>query len=635
MTATAFITGNKSKAGKAGIVTMMGAVLLGGMRAASMAKRVENPDAVFSMLPGNFTIAKVLNWAGGKVAGEDGAKVASQVSDAIATPGKVMSLPLEAFAKQGKGSISELMGGKPLTQKMLGENAEEKIAKITLKTSTLGGTISTVLGKVLQVANEKLNLSGKVDNKIAKQEAILAAAKDSLKNFKNQPNFFKKAKQKLGIDIGEYASAQEIAETSNRPEQLAVASVGRENRWNKLSLLEKQNRERAAREVDAKYDAEYTEASKGITDQGELDKIRKEVIDSRTAADKRILRKRNPRGITAEIKQKILHNAEKKTGDKILSGDYSLAVDKVMVAKEDLDQLTDKKKFWDNPTEGIKNRAKDVTISEVADFTMRYGAVAHQAIGMVSSTKVELRTLKQLMADLTGADPRKISTFKALFGKASPLVKEARSQFIKSSLLGMIPLVGGTIAQEVASQKLKRKFGKDNNLVSIGVTAAFGMIQQLSGFMGGDNKMLETYAAARIAEEAGQQLTANDYSSILAISSNEIKGMGGVANHNTLLIAQYYEANNTPVSEVMKDINAGRATLIERSNQGKELVTQYNIANQAAVEVEKAHSVSDNKPLVQGEGKFTANKRNQPASQGSFAEKANASQAVGAAQGIS
>ena len=195
----------------------------------------------------------------------------------------------------------------------------------------------------------------------------------------------------------------------------------------------------------------------------------------------------------------------------------------------------------------------------------------------------------------------------------------------------MIPLVGGGIAQEMASRKLQRAYGKDNTVVTLAVTAGFGMVQQISGFFGKDNKMLETYAAARIAEEEGSALSANDYQSILAISSNEIKGMGGVMNQNTMLIAQYYAANNTPVSEVMKDINGGKATLALRSKQGKELVDQYRMANQAAAATQTEQTVADD-TLVKG--KFTADERNQPKAGNSFADKATTSQSQPSSQGL-
>lgn len=618
--ATAFITGS-AKGRKVGVITTLGAALYAGMRGASLLKRVENPDSFLQVIPGNLTIAKVLGFAGKKLAGDKGVKAASQISDVIATPGKVMALPLESFATQGKGSFAELAGGKMATQKILGEDAEKKINKVAMKTSSFGGVISNGLGKLLTQLDGFLNISGKIDRKLEKKEGYAASLSDSFKTIKNQPSLTARAKQKLGYKIDEMAKPEDIASANKRTDKWIAAAANRKKLWDDLSLLDKQNYTKNYQDLLNGEDERFVKASKDITDETQLKKIQTEIITSRTASQRRLAKTVEAQKILEQTKGKILEHTGESTKGKI-SSELSRTIDKVSQTHEDIKELKDKKKFWANPGEGIKKRVNNMTMGEVADLTLRYGVVAQQGIQTVKTTKVGLRTLKQLIADLTGKDARTISTWKALFGKASPMVKEARSEFIKTTLINMIPFIGGTIAQEAASRKLSRHYGKDNTMVTIGVTAGFGMIQQLSGFFGSDNKMLETYAAARIAEEAGQQLSANDYKSILAYSSKDIKAIGGAMNHNTALIAEYYAANNTPIAEVMKDINAGKAKLMELSTQGKEMVEQYNMAAQAAAEVQNEQPVQDDAVV---KGKFTANKRNQPQGKGSFVDKATTS----------
>ena len=258
----------------------------------------------------------------------------------------------------------------------------------------------------------------------------------------------------------------------------------------------------------------------------------------------------------------------------------------------------------------------------------------------IRQTKIGVRTIKQLMADLTGKDPSKISTFSALFGKASPVIKEARSQFWKTMLPQHLLFATSTVMQEVGAQKLKRKYGSNSMISTMGIPMAFQAIQGLGGLLGKGGTMLQTFADTRIAQEAGEQLSADNYATLLEAASKEIKALGGKVNHNTVLIAQYYAINQTPIAEVMKDVNAGKDTLMHRSQEGKQAIEQLNAARHASLEAQQeqaaqANAVSDTAASpVQGAGTFTSQERNQPKGQGGFVEKALAGQGQAASNGI-
>ncbi len=620
MSATAFITGISKGGSRLGLATGLGAVLMGGMRLAGMAKKVENPDS-FIPVPG-LTIRNTLGFIGAKTAGDKGTQVTNKIAAMIETPGKIMSLPLESFGLEGgRGSFAELAASSSLTQKMLGENAEQTIGKVAIQSSSFGGKIMNGLGNVLQLANDKLGISSTIESKIEKKKQQLASFRKAHENVENKPSAFQALKSKIGKGPTMADNADTATILKGARSTLAQAAF-QQAQIDNISPLELVKRQQAVKDLQTELSSQRNEAFKNVKTLEEYKIAEKAFNQTITKEQQAIIDAAQIGKPLQDAKDKLFNTLEHEVKGEV-SGKVKSTIREYANNHEDLNELNNKKKFWQNPTQGLKDKAKNLTVGEVADFTLRYGMVAQQGLQSIKSTKIGLRTLKQLIADVTQQDASEISTFKALFGKATPMVKQARSQFFKSMLSQAIPFVGGTIAQEVASRKLGRMYGKDNTAVTIGITAGFGMVQQLSGMLFKDNTMLQTFADLRMGEEAGQELTAQHYALLLESASADIAKMNGRANYNTVLIAQYYALNNTPIAEVMQDINQGKETLMQRSHQGSEAMKQMQQATQMAQEVAtQAPQKTDD--VVKG--KFTSQTRNQPTTKGGYAEMAIANQ---------
>lgn len=626
MTARAFITGESKSRKIGGIATALGAVLYGGIRLAKGARFANNPEVM------GVGLASPVVWVAKKVGGK---KAADLVTKVVSAPNEVMNKPLEAFAKTGEGSVASNLVDTKFAQKFIGDNAEERLEGLALKTSSLGGKISNGLGNALKVIDKQFNFSGKLDKKIdAKRKDLGKEMRQAFKNVKNSQSRWDKIKASFGMKVDKMASPEDIAKfyEENEAREHISSAANKQYLHNKMPTLERQNLRKKADAVYAKKTEErekfFSDGLKGIKGRKNKNKKRQElaeefkltfsedeqkIIKDADAADAR-------RDYIGETTSGIKAKLQDSVGNKKLSKSATRVIDKYENAHNDLHKLKNKKALWENPADEIKRRAKNVTLSDVADFTVRYGAIAQDAVHSVKATKIEIRTLKMLIGDLTGKNPKNISTLKALFGGgASPMVKAARKQFYRSFISTYLTFGIGAGLQQVISNKLKRKLGKDSMWATIASTAGFMALQKVGDALGGGNRMLQTFADMRIAQEEGAVLNAQDYAHLLENSSEDIRKIGGVSNYNTVLIAQYYTANQTDIADVMKDIAKGKTHLMELSKKGAEAMEQYSQAQQEALDEPSA--VTDNS-LVQ-EGKFTSQERNKPKGGvgGSFTDK--------------
>ncbi|GEM_PF-4429688 len=637
MKATAFITGNRAGS-KAGLITTgLGALFFGGMRLARYGNIAKNPDQMIPV-PG-VSVNGVFNWLGG--GNKDpkkrhaGNKAANLAGTALQTVQQVMDTPLEGFVKKGEGGLTHKLAS---TTNILDANAEEKVGRIMMKPAKAGSSLLTQIGKIFGFADKQFDMTGRIDTKIAKKKDEIASLEEALKTAANDPSRAARIKQGLtGKDAG-YASEKDVQKLLKPAAKHIQAGIKEEGKFNNLSALERQGLMTARLKVDAKHQQKALDSVKHIKDKKERKAKLAEYTPKYNKKDLKIIKDSEPLLSADGAEEEILASLENGAKGKV-SGKVKKTLRDYKNANQDLAELENNKSFWVDPVDGLKKKAKDVTLGEVADFTLRWGQVANEGYQQVKGAKVNLRALKQLMADVKGVDPRSISTWSILSGSGAttPMLKEARKQYIKSTFLNLVPFVGGAVGQEIATRKLQRHWGKNNPLVTIISTMGFQAVQSAGGFLTQGETMLQEFANMRMAEETGEPLTSQHYAQLLAAASSEIKKMGGVANYNTTLIAKYYEANNTSIADVMKDINKGKTALTERSQQGAAMVKQGQMASQALQETQAQQAPQElsGQASAAVEGKFSSDPRNQPkGGKGSFVDRALASQEAGGVMGL-
>ncbi|MDG1286764.1 MAG: hypothetical protein P8P30_04270 [Rickettsiales bacterium] len=613
MTATAFITGASKSGAVRKLTTGLGRVFLGTVAASRFATGVKNPDA---LIPGGLiSVKSIFGFLGGsgKKNPHFGNKLAQYMGTTVQSASELMNTPLSGFTTEGEGGITNRLASVGVPETLLGANPAANVARVMKGPAKATGSLLERVGGFFGFVDEKLDMQRRVDGKIKQQEERISA---------------------LGELVSEAGGASRFTSFKTNLE----AGIKAEGAFKRTPMLKKRNALQAADAIHEKHAAKALQSAAHIKDKALNKEKREAYVPNYTAAELKQLNAVQP-SLTVDMAHEEYLAAANKVDGKVPKK-LKKAARNYKQAHEDLAELESKKAFWQNPAEALKKRGQDITIGEAADFTLRWGMVAQDGIGQVKNARLNLRALKQLMADVKGVKPQSISTWSALFGATTPMLKEARGQYVKATLLALIPFFGGAIGQEVATRKLHREFGKDNPIVTMGATLGFQAIQSLGGFFTTGETMLQDFANMRITQESGAELTPENYAQLLAAASSEIKSMGGTANYNTTLIAQYYAENKTPIAQVMQDINAGKATLTQRSQQGAEMIKQSQMATQAVQQTQAGHAAPAAPDMSAGEAapstaKFADNPRNQSkGGQGSFTERARASQEAGGVLGF-
>lgn len=523
----------------------------------------------------------------------------------------VLQKPGEFFEK----TPGDLLETPVIPGKYLDGDAAKLIGKGQEQARGFGRTVSTHIGSLATQMDKTFNLSGKTEKQIAASKDKLRELRSAFTDPVNKLTGLAKLKDKVAKQKADLTPQNQIINQLSRTGLASIEQAFAKQRdLEALSPSQRRSIVNQAKQLNEDFSNKLKEATAGVKDKQQLAEARDKVFKSFGDKDRELLTKaemiQNPQLHYAdEARGKLFGDLNRLDGtvaDSVRSG-----VNRYVDERKELDRLERRKQFWENPAEQVLERARNVKLSEVLDYGIRYGEVLHEGAHNLHQAKIGIRTIKQLMADLSGKNPKNISTFTALFGSGvSPVVKEARRQFWKTMLPQNIIFGTTTVLQEVGARKLKRKFGSDHMLTTIGVPIAYQALQGLGQLFGGHNNiMLQQYANMRITQEAGEPLGAQDYASLLTAASKDIKAIGGTANYNTTLIARYYASNNTPVAEVMKDINAGKEMLMQRSQQGAEAMKEYYAAQQAQ-EASQLPQPQAETGLVKG--KFTAQERNQP-----------------------
>ena len=328
----------------------------------------------------------------------------------------------------------------------------------------------------------------------------------------------------------------------------------------------------------------------------------------------------------AEALTKGSATEDRKTG--LSQGSQSKILDYAKKTKEERQIYEAEINYRKNPKQAIEHRLKNMTVADAVSTGYRVFAIASEGVSRFKSFRESLRALKQLTADMQGVSPKSISTWKLLFGKQTGMVKEARSQFFKGAVPGVGIFFASTMLEGFAHKKISQKFGYGSIAATMGSQMLFSQVQSLGGHLEQQNSFLEYYSAYRAAQAEGKQLGAQDYKDLAGSVITKMPVAKKLDSYGMTLIAQYYAINQTPLEQVMKDMNGGSKVLLERVEQGRAAMKEIQ-EQQAAAE-----AASDQAPLTQGTGQHTGQARNQPmgAAGGSFTDRILAEQAAGAGQ---
>ena len=681
----AFLQG-KERNGKMGFVaagTIGVLVTLGRMMKISQwAKTIEG--ASIPMLGQSIPIGGVLRWASGKGELEQKTgwrKKTHAAGDFVDTrPKEIMATTVGEVQTNTKKRVTELVG------KMVGVEATAKVpvgvgggsdgyenlpennpanpaVGFFKKAGQLNGHIKTGIGSSLMLAEDKLNI-------VEKTQARTQAAREELKALgggaekwqdrkievsENKATLLNRAKKTVKLKTPTMAEVEVVSKSLKSASKRLHAAKLREERFSKMSNDE-------LKDLFAKKDMAVnrlhefqTQAIEGV----EGDEAKKIAFDiamkNRTTAQKRqhmqdnlTIKRATPRGGLEETQNKILEKLEKDTGEGAVSSKVTNKVAKIAQKHREISELEAKEDFWKDPAKNMGKRFKNMTLSQGADYLLRYGSLVQQGVGTFHSLMDEKRALLVMMADEKGVSPRDISSwdflalrvkgkinaitslagFELLKVNESPIVQEALKQYSRGSMIDWAGFAGVAVGQAKVSKFIDKKYGNStfgSIAISMGIPMLLNKIrearavandiqpdgQQQAGLNPMDpsggaqarrENVLQIYAGYRMQQEAQRAnpeqvkgLTATDYTDLITTASSAIKKMGGSRNQGVQLMAQYYYLKQIPVEEVLKDLNKGKEHMLGISKQGAEEMTKFRdaqlAARQEAVEASKPTSL--------------------------------------------
>ena len=203
---------------------------------------------------------------------------------------------------------------------------------------------------------------------------------------------------------------------------------------------------------------------------------------------------------------------------------------------------------------GFKNASTTIggrSVTQNAWVAGVYTGFGVQTIQTGKSFSSELRTLKQLYADLTGVSVNQISTMKALFGAAPPFVKEARHSIAKH----ILPEALVNVLSFVINLKLTRNNMSGKKQIAL-IAMQMGGGSVVSWLVGTEN-FLPMYAALYDMQAKGQAVPPEAYAEFLGTASKDARNDGGAGNTLVQAVAIRYAERQASPAQIVKDIESG------------------------------------------------------------------------------
>jgi hypothetical protein len=237
------------------------------------------------------------------------------------------------------------------------------------------------------------------------------------------------------------------------------------------------------------------------------------------------------------------------------------------------------------------------------------GFVAGSALSMVGdarSFKNDLRALKQMYADVTGKDVKKVSAFDVLIGSVPAPLRAARRHML-------IYTTVSEIADAIGMGVNIKTMGK-NNMSFMSSFLAFQVpdwIQKGTGNVLGDS-IIPAYKALTLAHQAGQTISAEEYAQLLLLASPELKARGEHSSFLMEIAKQYADAKASP-ADILKAASNGeimaRISRLIVANEPKAAVVTETATPEHSHTKRLSEGAKDQRPVL---GKFTEKVSNSP-----------------------
>lgn len=247
----------------------------------------------------------------------------------------------------------------------------------------------------------------------------------------------------------------------------------------------------------------------------------------------------------------------------------------------------------------LPNKLRDMSIGQAVFGTTMVAGAGLTTYGTVRSLGEDIKNLKQMYADLTGAEADKVATSTVLFGKVPEQVRVARGSLVKEFLprtaLSALNIFLGFRWLKKPPSGLVAPM-----MLNMGINMGSEFMGKLS-----ESSLLSLYSEMRHAKASGQEITPLTYARFITALSPELAARGGIKSQFTQELALEMAKKQAGPADIVKmDIRAELATLYARQQQA---AVQ---APAPAAEAGKSHvaAVTAAKPQpgpVVGSGRFT------------------------------
>lgn len=269
----------------------------------------------------------------------------------------------------------------------------------------------------------------------------------------------------------------------------------------------------------------------------------------------------------------------------------------------------DRQEFLTDPEAVTQRRLSNQSIGAVVGKGFR---IADMGIRTYQSGKIAsdgFGCVRHIMADVEGKEVTSVSRLKALGtignvligngAKYPPIVRQACKAYIRGIFPRMGILLGGMWLQDKVVNKVAERVSNPM-AVNMAASMAFEGTQQLNRIFAGQSALLQLYHSLHVAQHNGHPIPAlpetagqASYLSLLLAGSPELRKMGGEYSANARLIAGYYEMHQTPIAEVMQDLNKGEARWMEISQIAQQEFAAAKEQQAKADEQEKLQNTPD------------------------------------------
>jgi hypothetical protein len=255
-----------------------------------------------------------------------------------------------------------------------------------------------------------------------------------------------------------------------------------------------------------------------------------------------------------------------------------------------------KAEFWKNPIKGMQSRIAKQSLAQTAYDTLRYGGIAMSYYGQVRDTRSGLASLKQLHADLLGGNAKDVGIFTLWRtyrdSKTPKILKEAIWHYGKSTLAKWGFLTAGTVVQQKIYTEVAKRSGGNQFYAMAGSQLAMSAFSKAEELATASHDWMPLYEDLSNMQAGGMALYAGrdpnlpseattqpNLAKLIVSVCPKFDTQTGVYGKEVTLVARYFEAHQTPISEVMTILAGGEAAVTKlAATAHEELVMQPKLA---------------------------------------------------------